>query len=124
MLQSLPATPYELAIWKVAPVQFNYHISVDKMHYSVPYGYIKHKVDVRMIHNVIEVFFNNHRICSHPRLYERPSQYSTMKVMCSGMQSGLPHGLKIWSLIQPLQLRQSFLLTRLNNKVTKAAWHF
>jgi hypothetical protein len=30
----LPATPYELAQWKKATVQFNYHISVDKNHYS------------------------------------------------------------------------------------------
>jgi transposase len=77
MLLPLPATPYELATWKVATVQFNYHISVDKMHYSVPYEYIKHKVDVRVTRNVIEVFFNNHRICSHPRLHGRPGQYST-----------------------------------------------
>ena len=58
----LPATPYELATWKIATVQFNYHISVDKMHYSVSYEYIKHKVDVRITRNVVEVFFNNHRI--------------------------------------------------------------
>lgn len=78
MLMPLPATPYELAIWKIATVQFNYHISVDKMHYSAPYEYIKHKVDVRLTRNVIEVFFNNHRICSHPRLHGRPGQYSTV----------------------------------------------
>lgn len=40
-LQPLPTTPYELALWKKATVQFNYHITVDKMHYSVPYEYIK-----------------------------------------------------------------------------------
>lgn len=56
MLMPLPTTPYELAIWKKATVQFNYHISVDKMHYSVPYEYIKHEVDVRVTCNVIEVF--------------------------------------------------------------------
>ena len=78
MLLPLPATPYELAIWKIATVQFNYHISVDKMLYSIPYEYIKHKVDVRLTRNVIEVFFNNHRICSHPRLHGRPGQYSTI----------------------------------------------
>ena len=37
----LPAASYELATWKQATVQFNYHISVDKMQYSVPYEYIK-----------------------------------------------------------------------------------
>ncbi|ABR47930.1 Integrase, catalytic region [Alkaliphilus metalliredigens QYMF] len=74
----LPATPYELALWKTATVQFNYHISVEKMHYSVPYEYIKHKVDVRMTRNVVEVFFNNHRIASHVRCYGRVGQYSTV----------------------------------------------
>jgi len=76
-LQPLPASAYELATWKIATVQFNYHISVDTMHYSVPYEYIKHKVDVRITKGAIEVFFNNHRICSHPRLYGRPGQYAT-----------------------------------------------
>ncbi len=76
-LIELPATPYELATWKIATVQFNYHISVAKMHYSVPYEYIKHKVDVRITRNVIEVFFKNQRIASHPRLHGKPGQYST-----------------------------------------------
>lgn len=77
-LLPLPRDQYELAIWKVATVQFNYHISVEKMHYSVPYEYIKHKVDVRITRHVIEVFFNGHRICSHPRLHGRKVQYSTV----------------------------------------------
>ena len=37
LLAPLPATPFELAEWKQATVQFNYHIAVDKMYYSVPY---------------------------------------------------------------------------------------
>jgi transposase len=77
-LQPLPASPYELAFWKIATVQFNYHITVEKMHYSVPYEYIKHQVDVRSTRRVVEVFFNNHRICSHPRLYGMEGQYSTI----------------------------------------------
>ena len=77
-LQPLPVSPYELAFWKIAIVQFNYHITVEKMHYSVPYEYIKHQVDVRITRQVVEVFFNNHRICSHPRLHGREGQYSTV----------------------------------------------
>lgn len=56
-LQPLPAIAYECATWKVATVQFNYHIAVENMHYSVPYEYIKHKVDVRITKGVIEVFY-------------------------------------------------------------------
>lgn len=78
-LLPLPKTPYELATWKIATVQLNYHIAVDKMNYSVAYEYIKRKVDVRMTRQVIEVFYNNHRICSHPRLYGHPGQYSTIE---------------------------------------------
>ena len=40
LLAPLPATPYELAEWKQATVQYNYHISIDGMLYSVPYEYI------------------------------------------------------------------------------------
>lgn len=76
-LLPLPKEPYELAIWKVATVQFNYHISIEKMNYSVPYEYIKHQVDVRVTRNVVEMFFNGHRICSHPKLRGREGQYST-----------------------------------------------
>jgi transposase len=78
MLLPLPRDSYELALWRVATVQFNYHISVEKMHYSVPYEYIKHKVDVRITRQVIEVFFNGNRICSHPRLRGREGQYNTV----------------------------------------------
>ena len=76
-LQPLPVSPYELAFWKVAVVQFNYHITVEKMYYSVPYEYIKHQVDVRITRQVVEVFYQNQRICSHPRLHGREGQYST-----------------------------------------------
>ena len=74
----LPTTPYELAIWKMATVQFNYHITIERIHYSVPYEYIKHKVDVRITKNIVEIFSNNHRIASHVRLHGREGQYSTI----------------------------------------------
>ena len=76
-LLPLPSVPYELATWKIATVQYNYHISVDKMYYSVPHEYIKEKVDIRLTREVIEVFFKENRIASHLRLYGRSNQYST-----------------------------------------------
>jgi len=77
LLQKLPATPFELALWKQATVQFNYHISVEKNHYSVPYEYIKQKVDLRITEQVVEIFFNHTRICSHPRIRGKIGYYST-----------------------------------------------
>ncbi len=77
-LTPLPATRFELADWKQATVQFNYHISIEKMLYSVPYEYIKKKVDVRVTEHTIEIFYNHNRIASHRRLTGRPGQYSTI----------------------------------------------
>ncbi|WP_312458334.1 IS21 family transposase [Proteiniclasticum sp.] len=77
-LLPLPTSPYELAVWKQATVQFNYHISVEGMLYSVPFEYIKKKVDVRITETIIEAFYNQNRIASHRRLHGRRGQYSTI----------------------------------------------
>ena len=74
----LPGKPFELSTWKIATVQINYHIAVDKMYYSVPYEYIKYKVDVRLTSSMAEVFYQNVRIASHRRLYGHPGQYCTV----------------------------------------------
>ena len=78
-LLPLPDRSFELSEWKVATVGPNYHISVDWQNYSVPYEYIKQKVDVRMTKSTVEVFYGGNRICSHPRLYGRANQYSTVE---------------------------------------------
>ena len=76
-LLPLPQNAYEMASWKTAKVAFNYHVEVDGRFYSVPYEYIKRQVDVRVTRNVIEVFYERTRICSHVRLYDRQDRYST-----------------------------------------------
>jgi len=76
-LLALPNYPFEMATWKIATVQFNYHISVDYQNYSCPYEYIKQKVDVRITKNTVEIFYGGNRIASHPHLYGRQNQYST-----------------------------------------------
>lgn len=75
----LPERSFELATWKIATVSPSYHINVDYQNYSVPYEYIKQKVDVRLTKSIVEVFFECNRICSHPRLYGRFGQYSTIE---------------------------------------------
>jgi len=78
-LLPLPKNAYEMASWKTAKVSFNYHIEVDGRYYSVPYEYIKRQVDVRVTRNVIEIFYERTRICSHVRLYDRQNRYSTQE---------------------------------------------
>ena len=55
-----------------------FHITVDFMHYSCPYGFIGKEVDVRVTDSAIEIFYQQNRIASHKRLRGRRGQYSTM----------------------------------------------
>jgi len=77
MLQPLPDKPFELAEWRVCVVAHNYHVSVEKMFYSVPYEYIKQKVDARLTRGTVEIFLDGNRIASHVRKSGHPGQYTT-----------------------------------------------
>lgn len=79
LLLPLPLNSFELSEWRVATVAFNYHIGVDEQYYSVPFEYIKRKVDVRLTRTVVEIFFEGTRICSHVRLHGCRGQYSTQE---------------------------------------------
>lgn len=78
-LAPLPKHPFELSSWKVATVQNNYHISCQGINYSVPYEYIGKKVDIRVTQNMIEVFYEGLRICSHRKNDEYQGKYITEK---------------------------------------------
>lgn len=69
-LRPLPKEPYVLAHWKKAKVNINYHIEVSGHYYSVPYQYVKHKVDIRYTQTTVEVFHKAKRIASHQRVFE------------------------------------------------------
>lgn len=77
-LLPLPREPYQLASWKEATVQFNYHIALDRMHYSVPCEYIKQKVQVKYTGTTVEIFSKDLRLATHRRLYGPKGQYSTV----------------------------------------------
>ena len=78
-LMPLPKHHFELAEWRQATVQTNYHIACLKQNYSTPFEYIGHKVDVRITKSTIEIFYSGNRISSHPRLYGPNNQYSTLE---------------------------------------------
>ena len=75
----LPVRAFEMSVWKVATIQYNYHVNADYQFYSVPFEYIKRKVDVRLTRSTVEVFLEGIRICSHVRLYGYQGQYSTVE---------------------------------------------
>ncbi len=68
-LKSLPCNRYEYADWSEPKVHIDYHVLVDKHHYSVPYQYIGERVSVSRTRSMVEVFFKGKRIAVHKRLY-------------------------------------------------------
>ena len=76
-MQTLTGIPYEFSLWKTATVQLNYHVAFDNQYYSVPYAYVRKKVDIRSTKSLVEGFYQNTRVCSHRRLYGRKGQYDT-----------------------------------------------
>lgn len=66
-LQTLPASPYEPAVWSTAKVQNDYLISDGVNKYTVPFDLIGEHVDIRITNNAVEVFFHGSRVASHAR---------------------------------------------------------
>ena len=75
--RALPTTPYEYAEWRYATVNIDYHIAVDHHYYSVPYRFVREKVELRLTASTVEVFHKGLRIAAHPRSV-RPHQHTTV----------------------------------------------
>ncbi len=70
-LAPLPTAPFEYAEWKTAKVHPDYHVEVDKTFYSVPHRLIGRRVDVRLTHRTVEIFYDHERVASHVRRSQR-----------------------------------------------------
>jgi transposase len=73
-LRPLPAERYELAEWKTARVNIDYHIEVERHYYSVPHPLVGQRVEARLTAGAIEIFHRGRRVASHPRSRERYRQ--------------------------------------------------
>jgi len=70
-LRALPARPYQLAFWKKARVNIDYHVELEGHWYSVPYTLVGKSVDVRHTEACVEVFLGGRRMASHVRSLEK-----------------------------------------------------
>ena len=72
LLRPLPNEPYNVARWKKAKVNIDYHVEVTGHYYSVPYQHARREVEVRLSAATIEVFHQGKRIASHLRVVDTP----------------------------------------------------
>jgi len=75
-LRPLPPTRYELAEWRDATVNIDYHVAVDHNYYSVPSQLLHQRVEARLTGTTVELVLKGRRVASHRRLWGR-GQYAT-----------------------------------------------
>lgn len=66
-LKPLPAEGWVHAEWKRCRVGLDYHIAVDRHHYSVPHRFARREVEVRFTARTVEIFLAGERIAVHMR---------------------------------------------------------
>jgi len=77
-LQILPSNRFIYKEFKVATVNIDYHVELHKCFYSVPFKYLKEKVEIRYSTTLVEIYYKSKLITTHPRLY-KPNDTSTLK---------------------------------------------
>ena len=66
-LKPLPATPMELAQFKQARVNIDYHVAFEGHYYSVPHQHVGQVVELRITATTLEVLLRRQRIAAHAR---------------------------------------------------------
>ncbi|HCD9287893.1 TPA: IS21 family transposase [Legionella pneumophila] len=98
-LKSLPIHRYQFAYWKRAKAGIDYHVTIEKHHYSIPWRYLGELIDVRISDRTIECFLNNKRIALHQRSF-KPGHTTQNEHMPKAHQDYVqwtPERLKRWA---------------------------
>jgi len=66
-LRELPSQAFVYATWKRAKVNLDYHLEIERHYYSVPYGFVRKEVMVKVSESLVEVFHEAQRIAIHER---------------------------------------------------------
>lgn len=82
-LKQLPRTPFELAEWKKARLNIDYHAVLDDHYYSAPSQLVQQELWIRATSSVVEIFHRGTRVCSHPRSYIKYKSTTTPEHMPS-----------------------------------------
>ncbi|RLD24287.1 MAG: hypothetical protein DRI70_08420 [Bacteroidetes bacterium] len=101
-LSPLPSERFAFTQWKNAKVNIDYHVELKRHYYSVPFKYVKEKVQIRYTDKTMEIFYHSVRIASH-QIVDQPGKHSTIK---EHMPSSHQHQLE-WSPSRMIQWASS-----------------
>lgn len=75
-LAPLPQERFSVGYWKKAKVHVDYHVTVDKSFYSVPYTLIGKEVDIKYTGHLVSVYHEGEVVARHIRTL-KPNYYVT-----------------------------------------------
>lgn len=82
-LQQLPTIDYEYREFKMAKVDINYHINIDKAYYSVPYQLLHKKVEVWYSNKIVDIYYEGKKIATHPKTSQKGKYITQTEHMAS-----------------------------------------
>lgn len=68
-LLPLPQQKYVYKDFKICTVTQSYHIFLEGCEYSVPFKYLQYKVEARYSTQIVEIYYKNSLIATHPKLH-------------------------------------------------------
>jgi transposase len=77
-LKPLPPEPYTIAQWKECRAGIDYHVEIKPYVYSVPYTLMRKELWARYTQTTVEVFHDDKRVATHPRIPPNGRKYSTL----------------------------------------------
>ena len=77
-LKPLPSQPYEFGSWKIAKLNIDYHIEINRHYYSAPCQYVGKKVEVFIGEKNIRIYHERQCLATHLR-DDTPYRHSTVK---------------------------------------------
>jgi transposase len=78
-LRALPASRYEVADWKNAKVNIDYHVMYDDRPYSVPHAMVGAQVQVRATVSTVEILHKGRRVIAHRRCWGPKGTATTLE---------------------------------------------
>ena len=77
-LRALPAKAFELGTWKIAKLNIDYHIELNRHYYSAPYQLRGKKIEIFFTEKTVSVFHEEKRVAHHFR-DDSPFKHTTIK---------------------------------------------
>jgi len=71
-LKRLPSEPFTIGRWLRFKLGSDYHVCVEGVAYSVPFGLIGKRVDVQFTASLVSIFHQGERAAAHPRRQPEP----------------------------------------------------